>query len=62
MALGFISLPGLMNSHHRAAWCGVGNVSAYLGRRSCVIGAFSAWFHRCWLLVPLDRFPLCMYY
>ena len=19
----------------------------------CVIGAFSAWFHRCWLLVPL---------
>ncbi|WP_252389615.1 glycosyltransferase, partial [Escherichia coli] len=26
----------------------------------CVIGAFSAWFHRCWLLVPLA--PLSVVY
>ncbi len=61
MALGFISLPGLMNSSPpgRMVWCWQCLRLIWIGV-VCVIGAFSAWFHRCWLLVPLA--PLSVVY
>ncbi len=61
-ALGFISLPGLMNSSPPGRMVGVGNVSAYLDRRSLCYWCFCAWFHRCWLLVPLAPLSVVYYY